>query len=109
MALHDLEHAAKDIANSPEVLALAASLGTDRQMRAEAAGIAIGSYLANPFSKYRHELLAAGLLVGAAAVNHHDLDRWIREGFLRASGGAESDPNRAAWLRVVDQRTPPES
>jgi ribosomal protein S9 len=101
MALHDLEHAAREAATSAEMQVIARALGGTTAMRAEAAGIAIGSYLAQPFTKYRSELLAAGLLAADMAIESRELNRWIREGFLRANGGAQSDPERYAWMRAL--------
>ncbi len=70
--------------------------GGRNDILAEAAGITAGSWLANPASKFGHELIAAGMLILAGGgrgvpLDYDELERWTRVGFERVTAARHEE------------------
>jgi hypothetical protein len=61
-------------------------------IRSECAGIIAGAWFAG-IGKRGEELIAAGLLMLAGAVDLDDLDKWVRVGWERRRGASEPYPD----------------
>ena len=67
-------------------------------IRSECAGIIAGAWFAG-IGKRGEELIAAGLLMLAGAVDLDDLDKWVRVGWERRRGATEPYPDSETQTR----------
>lgn len=84
---------AQDESLQPLVDRLAA--GDRADLRAEVAGTIAGLWFAEPDGQKGHELIAAGLLILAGAIDRREVARWVDIGFQRVRDSTQSyDPSR---------------
>lgn len=86
---------AQDETLQPLVDRLTEAAGDRADLRAEVAGTIAGLWFAEPDGQKGHELIAAGLLILAGAIDRREVARWVDIGFQRGRGSTQSyDPSR---------------
>ena len=86
---------ARDEVLQPLLARLAEVAGDRPDLLAECAGTTAGYWLSAPEGHQGHELIAAGLLILAGAVDRREVARWVDVGYQRGRGSMQSyDPSR---------------